>query len=293
MNGIETTLTKPLTPKVAALNTINLTVGEKITDINKDNTTINDDGYYRVSGTFNQQITITGGKPTIYLESANINVSDGPAINITGGTPTIHVIGEGNSVSSGNNTGIAVSNGATAGNVSITNVTIHATGSGESYPYFGGAGIGLSYNSPCGDITITNAVVNANGGDYSPGIGMGYGNRSQPSIGKITITNSDVTVRAGDFASAIGFPYTESADGPNPAEGYRAGQIIITTDDMDDFLSKLTAGGTVHSMYAEYAQRIGKGSYNKSSAPSVLNQNGIGPWEGVVINGTSYQDGVQ
>ena len=293
VNGIETTLTKPLTPKVAALNTINLTVGEKITDINKDNTTINDDGYYRVSGTFNQQINITGGKPTIYLESANINVSDGPAINITGGTPTIHVVGEGNSVSSGNNTGIAVSNGATAGNVSITNVIIHATGSGESYPYFGGAGIGSSYNSPCGDITITNAVVNANGGDYSPGIGMGYGNRSQPSIGKITITNSDVTVRAGDFASAIGFPYTESADGPNPAEGYRAGQIIITTDDMDDFLSKLTAGGTVHSMYAEYAQRIGKGSYNKSSAPSVLNQNGIGPWEGVVINGTSYQDGVQ
>ena len=34
-------------------------------------------------------------------------------ISIIGGTPTIHVIGEGNSVSSGNNTGIAVSNGAT------------------------------------------------------------------------------------------------------------------------------------------------------------------------------------
>ena len=323
VNNTEATLTKPLTPKMAALNTINLTVGEKITDI-KDNTTINDNGYYRVSGTFNQQINITGGKPTIYLENASISVSSGPAINVTSGTPTIHVIGEGNSVSSGNNTGIAVSNGATvtitgnstadvltanggnggagigsplggatAGNVSITNVTIHATGSGESYPYFGGAGIGSSYNSPCGDITITNAVVNANGGNYSPGIGMGYGNRSQPSIGKITITNSDVTVRAGDFASAIGFPYTESADGLNPAEGYRAGQIIITTDDMDDFLSKLTAGGTVHSMYAEYAQRIGKGSYNKVSAPSVLNQNGTGPWEGVVINGTSYQDGVQ
>ena len=113
MNDTGATLTASLTPKVAALNTINLTVGEKITDINKDNTTISDNGYYRVSGTFNQQITVTGGNPTIYLEGASINVSDGPAISIIGGTPTIHVIGEGNSVSSGNNTGIAVSNGAT------------------------------------------------------------------------------------------------------------------------------------------------------------------------------------
>ena len=64
VNETEATLTASLTPKEAALNTINLTVGEKITDINKDNTTISDDGYYRVSGTFNQQINITGGKPT-------------------------------------------------------------------------------------------------------------------------------------------------------------------------------------------------------------------------------------
>ena len=181
--------------------------------------------------------------------------------------------------------------GTTAGNVSIDNVTINATGSGESYQHISGAGIGSSGSGNCGDITITDAVVNANGGVYSPGIGMGYGDTSQPSIGKITITNSDVTAKAGDFAAAIGLPFTESATGMSP--DYKAGQIIITTDNLETFLSKLTAGSTVSSTYFEYAQRIGKGSHNKNNTPSILNQDGTGPWEGVVINGTTYQDGVQ
>ncbi len=301
--------------------TIDLTVGEKITDI-KDNTTISDDGYYRVSGTFNQQINITGGKPTIYLKGASINVSDGPAISITGGTPTIYVIGEGNSVSSGNNTGIAVSNGAvvtitghstsdvltangsnggagigsplsgaTAGNVIITNVTVNATGGGKRQPYLGGAGIGSSSSGNCGDITITDAVIKANGGAWSPGIGLGYGNTTSPSIGKITITNSDVTAKAGDYASAIGLPYSEGMSGAEP--DYKVGQIIITTDNLETFLSKLTAGGTANSSFATYAQRIGVGSHGNTYFPTILNQDGSGPWEGVVINGTSYQNGVQ
>ena len=306
----------------AKMYTINLTVGEKITDINKDNTTISDNGYYRVSGTFNQQINITGGNPTIYLKGASINVSDGPAISITGGTPTIYVIGEGNSVSSGNNTGIAVSNGAvvtitghstsdvltangsnggagigsplsgaTAGNVIITNVTVNATGGGKRQPYLGGAGIGSSSSGNCGDITITDAVIKANGGAWSPGIGLGYGNTTSPSIGKITITNSDVTAKAGDYASAIGLPYSEGMSGAEP--DYKVGQIIITTDNLETFLSKLTAGGTANSSFATYAQRIGVGSHGNTYFPTILNQDGSGPWEGVVINGTSYQNGVQ
>ena len=73
MNDTGATLTASLTPKVAALNTINLTVGEKITDINKDNTTISDNGYYRVSGTFNQQITVTGAtRLSIWKEPASM-----------------------------------------------------------------------------------------------------------------------------------------------------------------------------------------------------------------------------
>ena len=325
INGQPATINNDFPTTLASGNmyTINLTVGEVITEITAENNyPISDDGYYRVSGIFNQQINITGGKPTIYLEGASINVSDGPAINITGGTPTIHVIGEGNSVSSSNNSGIAVSggatvtiegsstadvltangsnggagigsplSGATAGNVIITNVTVNATGGGKRQPYLGGAGIGSSSSGNCGDITITDAVINANGGAFSPGIGMGYGNTSQPSIGKITITNSDVTAKAGDYASAIGLPYSEGMSGAVP--DYKVGQIIITTDNLETFLSKLTAGGTANPDFAEYAQRIGKGSHGKSYTPSVLNQDGTGPWEGVVINGTAYPDGVQ
>lgn len=312
------------TLEAANMYTIDLTVGEKITDI-KDNTTINDNGYYRVSGTFNQQINITGGSPTIYLENASINVGDGPAISITCGTPTIHVIGEGNSVSSGNNTGIAVSGEATVtiegnstadvltvnggssgsgnsgtagagigspvggtqgGNIIIRNVTVYATGGRES-SNVSGAGIGSSTNGACGDITIEDAVIVATGGDCAAGIGMGcnYWNSTTGSIGKITITDSDVTASGGYGAAAIGFSLSEAFSGSGNT--YRAGQITITTEDESGFLSKLTPGMN----YVTTPQRIGKGSYN--STPTFLNTAGTGPWEGVVINGTAYPDGVQ
>lgn len=324
INGQTATINENFPATLASGNmyTIDLTVGEEITVITEDNCqNINGDGYYRVSGGFGQTITVTGDNPTIYLENANISVDNGIGINITGGSAALKVQGN-NSVSSGNNTGIAVSGGATvtiegsstadvltanggnggagigsplggttAGNVSINNVTINATGSGESYQHICGAGIGSSGSGNCGDVTITDAVINANGGDYSSGIGMGYGNTSQPSIGKITITNSDVTAKAGRYASAIGFSYTESVVNPTP--DYRAGQIIITTDNLETFLSKLTAGGTAHAEFAAYAQRIGVGSHAIPYPPSLLNQDGSGPWEGVVINGTVYADGYE
>ena len=74
-----------------------------------------------------------------------------------------------------------------------------------------------------------------------------------------------------------------------PAVGsgtYRAGRITITTEDEVGFLSKLTPSMN----YGTAPQRIGKGSYNVT--PTFLNTAGTGPWEGVVINGTAYPDGV-
>ena len=315
----------PTTLSAGEMYTLNLTVGQPITEITPGNVpTISDDGHYRISGGLGEAVTITGGKPTIYLEGASINVSDGPAINITGGTPTIHVIGEGNSVSSGNNTGIAVSggaivtiegsstadvltaNGGTSGSTSsatagagigspvggtqggkiiIRNVTVHAAGGGNNN--VGGAGIGSSTNGACGDITIEDAVIVATGGDCAAGIGMGcnYWNSNSPtaSIGKITITDSDVTASGGFGAAAIGFSMSEPGVGSGT---YRAGQITITTEDELGFLSKLTPGMN----YVTTPQRIGKGSYNIT--PTFLNTDGTGPWEGVVLNGTAYMDGV-
>lgn len=294
---------------------------------------ISDDDYYLVSEARNEPVTITGGSPTVYLKGASIDVSDGPAISITGGTPTIHVIGEGNSVSSSNNTGIAVSNGATVtitgnstadaltakggtsdgydmnvtvgagigspvggtkgGNIIIRNVTVNATGGKAIYNYVaGGAGIGSSSNGICGDITIANAVISATGGDYAAGIGMGcnYLNSESPAagIGKISITDSDITAIGGIYAAAIGFPISQTIAGKGT---YRAGQISITTGNEDVFLSKLQPGGTDGDTTITPPQRIGKGSYNYT--PTFLNTDGTDPWEGVVINGTAYPDGVE
>ena len=64
----------PATLASGNMYTIDLTVGKEIKEITEENNSpINDDGYYRVSGTFNHQISITDGSPTIYLENANIS----------------------------------------------------------------------------------------------------------------------------------------------------------------------------------------------------------------------------
>ena len=298
------------------LEAINLvTDGQEITEA----------GDYVMSGSYTKSITLKGDGINLTLDGATINVSNGIGINITGGSAALKVQGN-NSVSSGNNTGIAVSNGATVtiegnstadvltanggssgssnsatagagigspvggtqgGNIIIRNVTVRAMG-GEGYQNVSGAGIGSSTNGACGDITIEDAVIVATGGDCAAGIGMGcnYWNSNSPtaSIGKITITDSDVTAKAGDFAAAIGFSMSEPAVGSGT---YRAGQITITTEDEAGFLSKLTPGMN----YVTTPQRIGKGSYNVT--PTFLNTDGTGPWEGVVINGTAYPDGVQ
>ena len=326
-NFVQAKLTTDVDITPGYVHTININVG----DAQQVTGEISDDGYYLVSGTFDQQITITGGNPTIYLEGASINVSDGPAISITGGTPTIHVIGEGNSVSSSNNTGIAVSNEATVtitgnstadvltakggtpggssstgtagagigspiggtkgGNIIICNVTIHATG-GEISSNAGGAGIGSSSNGACGNITIENATISATGGYTAAAIGMGCNsfndNFPAASIGAITITNSDITAKAGYRAAAIGFSACFTNGG---AATYCSGKITITTDDLDRFLSRLTLeqGGLLDKIAAK---KIGKGQQWALNPSTFRNTDNTAEWEGVVINGTEYKDGV-
>ena len=132
-------------------------------------------------------------------------------------------------------------------------------------------------------------MIVATGGDCAAGIGMGcnYLNSTTGSIGKITITDSDVTASGGYGAAAIGFSLSELFSGSG--DTYRAGRITITTEDEAGFLSKLKPG--MAPGFSLTPQRIGKGAYNLT--PTFLNTAGTGPWEGVVINGTSYQYGVQ
>lgn len=111
LDGMDCDLTSPVTTQAGALHTITWTVnsaGTQTIDLSNGDYTISDDGTYYFSGTASHAIRVTGGNPEIYLEDAQISVSGGNAIDITGGNPTIHVRGE-NSVSSTDNTGIAVS----------------------------------------------------------------------------------------------------------------------------------------------------------------------------------------
>ncbi len=112
LDGMDFDLTSPVTTQAGALHTITITanrVGTQTIDLSNGDYTISGDGTYYFSGTASHAIRVTGGKPNIYLEDAEISVSIGPAINIEGGNPTIHVRGERNTVASTDNTGIAVS----------------------------------------------------------------------------------------------------------------------------------------------------------------------------------------
>lgn len=233
-------LTSPVTTQAGALHTITWTVNNKGTttiDLSNGDYTINDDGTYYFSGTASHAIRVTGGNPNIYLEDAQINVSDGNAIDITGGNPTIHIKGNDNEVSSSDGAGIYVAgsstvtitgrsrddalttrggnggsgiggNHATCGNIEISNMTVHAHGSDENGDFLS-AGIGGSGNNGCGTITIDNATISAYGASNgaagnmsSPGIGGGLDGNNKGTYSTITIkNNSQVSVQRGSNRS--------------------------------------------------------------------------------------------
>ena len=230
----------PTTLDASTMYTLNLTVGQPITEITPGNVpTISDDGHYRISCTLEEAVTITGGKPTIYLEDAQISVASGNAIDIQGGNPTIHVKGNDNEVSSSDGAGIYVAgsstvtitgnsrddalttrggnggsgiggNHATCGNIEISNMTVHAH----------------SGNNGCGTITIDNATISAYGASdgaagnmSSPGIGGGLYGDDKGTYSTITIkNNSQVSVQRGSNRSdyiGSGGSTTNPANSPN------------------------------------------------------------------------------
>lgn len=237
---IQCDITPSITLEAGKVHTFTLTVHRKDTktiDLSNGDYIINDDGTYYFSGTAGHAIRVTGGNPNIYLEDAQINVSDGNAIDITGGNPTIHIKGNDNEVSSSDGAGIYVAgsstvtitgnsrddalttrggnggsgiggNHATCGNIEISNMTVHAYGSDENGEFLS-AGIGGSGNNGCGTITIDNATISAYGASdgaagnmSSPGIGGGlYGDR-KGTYSTITIkNNSQVSVQRGSNRS--------------------------------------------------------------------------------------------
>ena len=251
----------PTTLEAARMYTIDLTVGEVITEITAENNyPISDDGYYRVSGGFGQTITVNGGSPTIYLENANIAVSSGNAINITSGNPTIYVSGNNSIVSNyinNNASGIYVATGSSltisgnnmeedvlrvtaatdgaaiggystgsdqhtnCGEITISNVTVYAETCGNYMNSFA-PGIGSTGNT-CGTITITNAIVHARS--------FGDTNNSAPAIGayesvpEIVITGSEIYAYRGSYGTS----YADYIGQGGNSSGYHGGDIQWST----------------------------------------------------------------
>lgn len=234
-------LTSPVTLEAGKVHTITITAnseGTQTIDLANNDYIINNDGIYYFSGTASHAIRVTGGKPNIYLEDAQISVSSGNAIDIQGNaSPTIHVKGNDNEVSSSDGAGIYVAgsstvtitgrsrddalttrggnggsgiggNHATCGNIEISNMTVHAHGSDENGDFLS-AGIGGSGNNGCGTITIDNATISAYGASdgaagnmSSPGIGGGLDGNNKGTYSTITIkNNSQVSVQRGSNRS--------------------------------------------------------------------------------------------
>ena len=250
LDGMNCELTSPVTTQAGALHTITWTVNNEettIIDLSNSDYTINDDGIYYFSGTASHAIRVTGGKPNIYLEDAQISVSSGNAIDIQGGSPTIHVRGE-NTIGTGGSlsnyaAGIYVAQGSS--------VTIEGSGTSDVLRVTGGAdgaAIGgyspaLNSHNPCGDITIHNVTLYAYASNaYLNNLPIGIGSTGTTACGKIEIT--DAIVHAQGYSSL-----NEST----PAIGAYSGvpQIVIS-------------GSTIHAHRGSYgttsfADYIGRG----------------------------------
>lgn len=150
-------LDSPITLTAGTLNVVTITAhrqGTTTIDLSTGDYTINGDGTYYFNGTGSHAIRVTNGKPNIYLEDAQLSVTDGNAISITGGNPTIHVHGE-NTIENNSNTDGASIYVAAGSSVTITgrdrSDILTAIAGGDA------AGIGGCYNNQdCGSsISVT------------------------------------------------------------------------------------------------------------------------------------------
>lgn len=155
------------------LNVVTITAhrqGTTTIDLSTGDYTINGDGTYYFNGTGSHAIRVTNGKPNIYLEDAQLSVTDGNAISITAGNPTIHVHRE-NTIENNSDTDGASIYVAAGSSVTITgrdrSDILTAIAGGDA------AGIGGCYNNQdCGSINISNVTVITRGSQYraiSPG----------------------------------------------------------------------------------------------------------------------------
>ena len=266
LDGMNCELTSPVTTQAGALHTITWTVNNEETttiDLSNSDYTINGDGTYYFSGTGSHAIRVTGGNPEIYLEDAQINVSDGNAIDITGGNPTIHIKGNDNEVSSSGGAGIYVAENSTVtiqgnstedaltcegnnlnagiggymidnntayncGNIVIDNVTLTARSGQTSNVGNYAAGIGAAANAKVGSISISNAIIYADGGGDNSTMGAAAIGGGIDYLNLSGQTEFDITISNSTIHATRGCSYA-SYIGAGGWHGGTAGYNIIST----------------------------------------------------------------
>ena len=223
---VQATLADDVRISAAQLYTITINVNtampegtQEITDATGN---ISGEGTYVVRGSDRTTpINITGGKPTIYLDEANISVGSGNAINITNNaTPTIYVVGENNNISTSKGAGIYVAEGSTVtikGSSRDDELTVRG---GDGRPGIGGCIADNDYNGiSCGNINISNITVSVYGSTIN-----GFGVHLAPGIGSVgnatcgTITISSATVHAFGIVSAYSYSVPSIGCGFTSAE---------------------------------------------------------------------------
>ena len=266
LGGMNCALNTPVTTQAGALHTITWTVNNEGTttiDLLNEDCIINDDGTYYFSGTASHAIRVTGGNPEIYLEDAQINVSDGNAIDITGGNPTIHIKGNDNEVSSSGGAGIYVAENSTVtiqgnstedaltcegnnlnagiggymidnntayncGNIVIDNVTLTARSGQTSNVGNYAAGIGAAANAKVGSISISNAIIYADGGGDNSTMGAAAIGGGIDYLNLSGQTEFDITISNSTIHATRGCSYA-SYIGAGGWHGGTAGYNIIST----------------------------------------------------------------
>lgn len=279
-HGLEVTVDNSIPWGVGGSGSGSVMIAESIDLSDGNAVNITDNGTYKISGSGTKPITINGS-PLIYLENANVAVTDAytPAVNITGGSPTIYVKGQDNSLSSSKYGGILMSNNAnlriTASSKEAGTLTVKA-GTQASRDEFKAlnnpvlmsfVGIGAATNCTCGNITIDNVRLNVSGGHFSDNRGgaAAIGTSAPASngttqCGEINIKSSEVYATSGAAAAAIGTGYTGGSFVAEMSNAHLVcSKIVIDNSTLDITVIPV-------SEYNYYGAGIGTGFCDKVSA---------------------------
>lgn len=263
VNDKEITLSTPFAPQAAKVNTIELNVNKKVTEI-KGGETITEPSEYLMKGDYSQTVTINcEGKVTLTLDGVTSTAAT--AIKVESGHPTIIVKGE-NLFEQPSEVGSST----IALNGEDAHITLDGQGSGKltikQIHQGGGNGeavIGGADNSSTGDIEIKGMSlhIDLSGRRSLTGavIGSGTAFYGQAICGDISISDTELTVTDGDckvWGAVVGTGMGQ------PNRVAKCGDITITLrqgDTKDAFLNRLDVK-PLSDPNVQKGDKVGKGN---------------------------------